>query len=156
EAPVLAAIERAASAHRGRPWASQGFTDLDDRASHPCGILHGTPFSVFAKLGRAAGAAGPFTAELAGPRLLRRAAGVRVPVPVASGLAETEQGTLLLYEALPERAPEARERQDWRSIGQVLAALHQVGHDRFGLDGPRGFFGPLPQDNRPVPGNRWA
>jgi fructosamine-3-kinase len=27
---------------------------------------------------------------------------------------------------------------------------------RFGLDGPRGFFGPLPQDNRPVPANRWA
>jgi fructosamine-3-kinase len=27
---------------------------------------------------------------------------------------------------------------------------------RFGLDGPRGFFGPLPQDNRPVAGNQWA
>ena len=24
------------------------------------------------------------------------------------------------------------------------------------LDGPGGFFGPLPQDNRPVPANRWA
>src|SRR6266568_7885734 len=24
------------------------------------------------------------------------------------------------------------------------------------LDGPRGFFGPLPQDNRPVPANTWA
>lgn len=56
---------------------------------------------------------------------------------------------------IPE-LPEARERADWRSIGQVLAALHQAGHERFGLDGPRGFFGPLPQDNRPVPGNRWA
>jgi len=156
EAPVRAAIERAASAHRGRPWASQGFTDLDGRASHPCGILHGTPFSVFAKLGRAPGAAGQFAAELAGLRLLRQAAGVRVPVPVASGLAGTESGTLLLSEALPERVPEARGRRDWRSIGQVLATLHQVRHDRFGRDGPRGFFGPLPQDNRPVPGNRWA
>ena len=49
-AAVLAAVERAASAHRGHRWVSQGFTSLDDRASHPCGILHGAPFSVFAKL----------------------------------------------------------------------------------------------------------
>ena len=153
-AAVLAAVERAASAHRGRRWASQGFTSLDDRASHPCGILHGAPFSVFAKLSPAADAHEQFTAELAGLRLLSRAA--PVPVPVASGLAETPAGALLLYEALPERPPEARESQDWRSIGQVLAAVHQTGHERFGLDGPRGFFGPLPQDNRPVPANRWA
>jgi len=52
--------------------------------------------------------------------------------------------------------PNPRERRDWRSIGQVLAVLHQVGHAHFGLDGPPGFFGPLPQDNRPVESNRWA
>jgi fructosamine-3-kinase len=155
-AAALAAIERAASAHRGRRWVSQGFTSLDDRASHPCGILHGTPFSVFAKLSPAADAREQFTAELAGLRLLHQAARVAVPVPVASGLAETTAGALLLYEALPERPPEAREPRDWRSIGQVLATVHQTRHDRFGLDGPRGFFGPLPQDNRPVPANRWA
>jgi fructosamine-3-kinase len=155
-AAVLAAIERTASAHRGRPWASQGFTSLDDRASHPSGILHGTPFSVFAKLSPAAGAREQFTAELAGLRLLHQAACVAVPVPVASGLAGTPAGALLLYEALPERPPGAREPQDWRAIGQVLATLHQAGHERFGLDGPRGFFGPLPQDNRPVAANRWA
>jgi hypothetical protein len=55
-AAVLAAVERAASSHRGRRWVSQGFTSLDDRASHSCGILHGTPFSVFAKLSAAADA----------------------------------------------------------------------------------------------------
>jgi fructosamine-3-kinase len=153
---VLTAIERAASAHRGCRWAVQGFTSLDDRASHPCGILHGTPFSVFAKLNLAADAREQFTAELAGLRLLHQAARVAVPVPVASGLAESPAGTLLLYEALPERPPEARHPRDWRAIGQVLATLHQAGHERFGLDGPRGFFGPLPQDNRPVPANRWA
>jgi fructosamine-3-kinase len=76
-------------------------------------------------------------------------------VPVAGGLVRTQDGALL-YEALAERPPEAREPADWRSIGNALAALHQVGHERFGLDGPRGFFGPLPQDNRPVPENRWA
>jgi protein-ribulosamine 3-kinase len=155
-ATIRARIEHAASAHLGRPWGSRGFTSLNDRASHPCGILHGVPFSVFAKLGLTAGAREPFTAELAGLRLIGRTADVRVPVPVADGLAETEGGTLLLYEALAERPPEAREPADWRSIGYALAALHQVGHERFGLDGPRGFFGPLPQDNRPVPGNRWV
>jgi fructosamine-3-kinase len=155
-ATVRAQIELAASAHLGRPWVSQGFTSLDDRASHPCGILHGAPFSVFAKLGLAADAREQFTAELAGLRLIGQSAGVRVPVPVADGLAATETGALLLYEALAERPPEARERADWRAIGQALAALHLVGHERFGLDGPRGFFGLLPQDNRPVAGNRWA
>ena len=155
---VLAAIERAASEHRGRPWVSRGFTGLDDRASHPCGVLYGTPFSVFAKLSLAGDAREQFTAELSGLRLLHRAARVPVPVPVpvAAGLAEAAPGTLLLYEALPERRPDARGRADWRSIGQVLAGLHQAGHARFGLDGPRGFFGPLPQDNRPVPANTWA
>lgn len=156
EAAVRRQIERAASAHLGRRWAAQGFTSLDDRASHPCGILHGAPFSVFAKLGPSASAREEFTAELAGLRLIGQAAGVRVPVPVAGGLAGPATAPLLLYEALIERPPAARERADWRSIGQVLAALHQAGHERFGLDGPRGFFGPLPQDNRPVPGNQWA
>jgi fructosamine-3-kinase len=111
---------------------------------------------VFAKLSLAADGREQFTAELAGLRLIGRTAGVRVPVPVAGGLIDTEAGPLLLYEALPERPPEGRGRADWRSIGHVLASLHQVGHEQFGLDGPRGFFGPLPQDNRPVPGNRWA
>jgi Fructosamine kinase len=60
---LIVEIERAASQHRGRPWISQGFTDLADRASHPCAILHGEPFSVFAKLGR--GARDQFAAELA-------------------------------------------------------------------------------------------
>jgi fructosamine-3-kinase len=177
-AAVRAQIERAASEHRGRRWVSQGFTSLDNRASHPCGILRGAPFSVFAKLGTGPDAREQFTAELAGLRLISPA--VPVPVPVTGGLADTEvggladteasgpgdtdasgpgdteAGVLLLSEALSERPPESRSRADWRSIGHVLATVHQVRHERFGLNGPRGFFGLLPQDNRPVPGNRWA
>lgn len=149
---VVAEIERAASEHRGRPWVSQGFTSLDERSSHPCGILHGQPFSVFAKLSAATDAWGQFTAELAGLRLLSQAA--RVPTPVARGLAELPHGWLLLTEALPERLPPDREARDWRSIGQVLATLHQVKHRQFGLD-RGGYFGPLPQDNRPVPSGSW-
>jgi fructosamine-3-kinase len=152
---VVAAIERAASAHLGRPWLSRGFTDLDARASHPSGVLHGEPFSVFAKLGAGADAREQFTAELDGLRLLSRAAGIRIPVPVADGVIGLTACMLLLFEALPERPPGARQREDWRSIGQVLAALHGVRQPRFGLGGARGFFGPLPQDNRPVPENRW-
>jgi fructosamine-3-kinase len=136
-ATVRAQIEHSASAHLGRPWASQGFISLDDRASHPCGILRGVPFSVFAKLGLTAEAPEQFTAELAGLRLIGRSADVRIPVPVAGGLARTEDGALLLYEALVERPPEAREPADWRSIGYTLAALPQVGHEQFGIDGPR-------------------
>jgi fructosamine-3-kinase len=153
---VVAEIERAASAHLGRPWVSRRFIDLNERASHPCGVLHGEPFSVFAKLGAAVDAREQFTAELDGLRLLTRAAQIRTPVPVASGVVSVVTGSLLLFEALPERAPQAREREDWRSIGQALAALHEVRHPLFGLGRSGGFFGPLPQDNRPVPSNQWA
>lgn len=151
---TVTAIEHAASEHLGRPWVSQGFTDLNDRASHPCGVLLGQPFSVFAKFSRAAGARDQFTAELAGLQTLTRLADIDTPVPVASGIIEPQDGWLLLTEALPEVLPRDRGRREWRSIGQVLAALHGVTHSQFGLD-HGGFFGPLPQDNRPVPANRW-
>lgn len=156
ESAVVAAIERAASAHLGRPWVSRGFTDLSERASHPCGVLDGEPFSVFTKLGVAVDAREQFAAELDGLRLLSRAGRIRTPVPVASGVVSLATGSLLLFEALPERPPQARGRRDWRSIGQALAALHAVRDPRFGLGRARGFFGPLPQDNRGVPSNRWA
>ena len=156
EGAVVAEIEHAASAHLGRPWVSRGFTDLNERASHPCGVLHGEPFSVFAKLGVAVVAREQFTAELDGLRLLSRAARIRTPVPVASGVVSQVTGSLLLFEALPERPPQARGPGDWRSIGQTLAALHDVSNPQFGLGRARGFFGPLPQDNRAVPSNRWA
>ena len=103
---VVAQIEGAASAHLGRPWVSLGFTDLSARSSHPSGVLHGQPYSVFAKLGAGADAREQFTAELDGLRLLSRAAGIRTPVPVADGVIGFAAGALLLFEALPER-PEA-------------------------------------------------
>jgi fructosamine-3-kinase len=152
---VTAAIEQAARAHLGRPWHRQGFTSLDERASHPSGIFHGEPLSIFAKLGQDQA---QFAAELAGLRLLSQQAGIPTPRPVADGLLglprrdETSGGTewLLLLEALPERPPAARQPSDWASIGHVLATLHQVTNPTFGL-GQDSFVGPLPQDNRPAP-----
>ncbi|HYK34167.1 MAG TPA: fructosamine kinase family protein [Streptosporangiaceae bacterium] len=155
--PIVTAIERAASAHRGRQWRAQAFTDRGARAAHPAGILHGTPFSVFAKLsqdiefGRE-----QFTAELDGLELITRLAAVRTPTPVATGLVSAGTGWLLMFEALPERISEARTPKDFAGIGHTLATLHQVTAERFGAAGRSGFFGPLPQDNRPVPSNRWA
>ena len=66
---VRAAVRRAASAHRGTPWTGTGFTDLTDRAAHPCGIFQGTPFPVFAQLSTATDGSAQFTAEPAGLRL---------------------------------------------------------------------------------------
>jgi fructosamine-3-kinase len=152
---IRRAIERAASHHLGRRWASRSFTDLNDRASHPSGVLHGEPFSVFAKLGLDADAAEQFASELSGLALVRHRAGIATPTPIASGLVDLEPGCLLLFEALPERPPEARTRDDWRAIGHTLAALHQVHAECFGLDNLDGFFGPLQQDNRSVTSNRW-
>jgi hypothetical protein len=81
---VRAAVQRAASAHRGARWTCTGFTSLDDRASHPRGGVPRHSFPVFAKLSAAADAAARFTAELAGraccttwPPARRVRAGVR-------------------------------------------------------------------------------
>jgi fructosamine-3-kinase len=153
--PTLAEIERAAGRHVGRRWVCQGFTDLDDRASHPAGILHGERIDVFAKLGTDPVTATRFATELAGLRLLAEAAGVRTAIPVAEGVVPVPAGSLLLLEALPERAPSERTDEDWRSIGRLLATLHQARADRFGLSRDA-YFGPLHQDNRPAPSGRWA
>lgn len=149
-------IERAASLHLGRRWVSQGFTDLNEQASHPAGIHHGQPFSVFAKLSVAADGRAQFAAELSGLDLIRRRTPVATPTPVGTGLAEAEDGTLLLFEAVPERPAPARTAADYRAIGRTLATLHQASDDRFGLAEFDGFFGPLAQDNKPVMSNRWA
>ena len=153
---IVAAVERAASAHRGRPWTTQGFTDLDSRAAHPSGILHGSPFSVFAKLASSAAGREQFAAELLGLDLITRLAEVRTPAPVATGVVSTGAGWLLLSEAVPERVGAARTRDDFSAIGHTLAALHLVTAGEFGLADFDGYFGPLFQDNRPVPSNRWA
>lgn len=71
ESNVKSAIESAASRHLGRRWVSHAFTDLNERASHPCGVLHGEPFSVFAKLDIGHNAEEKFQAELSGLTLLR-------------------------------------------------------------------------------------
>lgn len=156
EAKVKRAVERAASRHLGQRWVATSFTDLNDRGSHPCGILHGEPFSVFAKLGVDREADEKFDAELSGLTLLRERAAVATPTPIASGVVRVENGSVLVTEALAERTPKDRTREDWRSIGHVLATLHQVHAPRFGLEHLNGFFGPLRQDNTPVSSNRWV
>lgn len=153
---IVRAIEQAASQHLGRPWVSLRFTDLNDQASHPAGIHHGRPFSVFAKLSFAAGSRQHFAAELSGFDLIRQRTSVATPTPVATGLAGVDGGTVLLLEALPERPAQARTAADYRAIGRTIASLHQASDDRFGLAEFDGFFGPLYQDNEPVPSNRWA
>lgn len=155
-ATLRPAVERAAGQHLGRPWRATGFTDLDERAAHRCGILHGPGLSVFAKLDERPTTATEFAAERAGLDLLSRRAGVRTPTPVGAGVLTAGRWTVLLYEALAETPPAARTAGDWRAIGHSLATLHGVVADRYGLPGADGFFGPLPQDNRPVPGDRWA
>jgi fructosamine-3-kinase len=156
ETNVKTAIETAASLYLGRRWVSRSFTDLNDRASHPCGVLHGEPFSVFAKLDTGDDAEEKFQAELGGLTFLRDRARIAIPTPIGTGLLPLEHGCLLLTEALSERPPEDRTPDDWRAIGHTLAALHHVHDGRFGLEHFNGFFGPLPQDNTPVISNHWV
>ena len=139
-APSVAA---AVSRHLGEQWRPTGFTDLRERASHPCGIFHGEPISVFVKLNLG----GETPAELRGLELLRRHA-VAVPRPIAE--VRLDHGTLLVQEAIPEIPAEDRTPEHWASIGYELAKLHRVSGRYFGLTDFDGYFGPLPQDNRPA------
>ena len=138
---VRSAIESAASRHLGRRWVSHAFTDLNERASHPCGVLHGEPFSVFAKLDIGDNAEEMIQAELSGLTLLRDRARIAIPTPIGTGLLPLDHGSLLLTEALSERPPKDRTPDDWRAIGHTLATLHQVHGGRFGLEYLNGFFG---------------
>jgi len=159
---IVRAVEHAAAAHLGCPWAWAGFTDLNHRGSHPCGVFTGTRLSVFAKLDGSPSARDQFTAELRGLSLIRARTAVATPPPVAGGIIAAGAGTLLLYEALPERgnpagqAADSRTPGDYAAIGQTLAALHRVRGEAFGLAEFDGFFGPIAQSNRPVGSGRWA
>ena len=147
-------IESAMSRHVRSVWRMERFTDLDDRASHPCGVLHGPSMSVLAKYSDAVDAVGQFTIELAGLTLLRERAGIVTPQPVGSGVVELDCGAVMVMEAVDEVAPHDRTDADWRAIGRTLATVHQVRGDRHGLAFDN-CFGPLPQDNRAVASNRW-
>ena len=119
-------------------------------------MFQGDHLFVFAKLGIGDDAAEKFQAELNGLSLLRDSARIATPTPIGTGVVPIDHGCLLLTEALSERPPEDRTRDDWRSIGHTLATLHQVRSARFGLEAFNGYFGPLPQDNQPVSSNRWV
>lgn len=153
DAWTLAAVEQAMSAHVGGQWTARSFTDLADRSSHQAVICHGPTMSVFVKVSTAQDAVVQFAAELDGLRLLRERAAVATAVPVGPGVLALDPGALLLLEAVPEHAPEARTVDDWRSIGSTLARLHQAHGQQFGLADFDGFFGPLPQNNAPLAGS---
>ena len=152
---VRQAVERAASAHLGRPWNSQDFVDLDDLASHRSGIFQGEPILVFAKLATDPLGRERFVAELAGLTLIHERAGVTTPTPIGSGIITVSGSVVLLFEALSERRPETRSMSDWRSIGSTLASVHQIKGEHFGLHFD-GFYGPLRQQNGPVSGGTWT
>src|SRR3954447_26168457 len=85
-ADIVAATERAASAHLGRTWRAEGILDVGDRASHPCAVVRGDGLDVFAKLGSADDAAEQFDAERDGLALVARLGGVLVPAPIGDGV----------------------------------------------------------------------
>ena len=58
------------------------------------------------------------------PGIASEARSVATPTPIGPGVVELEAGSMLLFEAVPERLPHARTPEDWRSIGHTLAALH--------------------------------
>jgi fructosamine-3-kinase len=155
---VIESIERTVGAHLGRRWRVSRFVNLDDRASHPAGILLGDDsdsFNVFVKYGVGDEASSAFRREVDGLAILRDRGGVRTALPVADGVVSIEGGSVLVLEAVTERRTSDRTRDDWRSIGTALASLHSTTGTRFGHE-VDGTFGPLPQFNAPVKTDRWS
>ncbi|WP_433211016.1 fructosamine kinase family protein [Dactylosporangium sp. CS-047395] len=124
-----------------------GFFSLDDLASHPAGIYRAGSARVFAKLGDRT----HFEAEIKGLELVGRH--VATPKPIA--IVEHQDQAVLLLEAIDEVPAAQRTDEQWRGVGRALATLHGTKSTKWGLDAFDGFFGPLPQDNRPVASNKW-
>ena len=143
--PLRLPVEQMVSAHLGRDWKVTVFTDLDDFASHPAGILSDGSYSVFVKLTEAANGLDQLEVELAGLRFLTERAGVLTPSPI--GILPVDSGVVMVLESaqVVERTP-----LRWRQIGQALAHIHRIKGERYGFE-KQGYFGPLYQDNRPLP-----
>lgn len=140
-------VEKLVSEYYGQEWRISSFTDLKDFASHPAAILSDGSFPVFVKLSEAAYGLDQFEVELAGLQVLSNLAGALVPAPI--GVISLEAGALLVLEAV-QAVP--RTAVHWREIGRTLARIHRIKGEHCGL-ARQGYFGPLYQDNRPLP--RW-
>ncbi|MCU0487259.1 MAG: fructosamine kinase family protein [Anaerolineales bacterium] len=142
--PVRLCIEQAVSEFSGRLWTVRQVRNLADFACHPAAILSDGTYAVFAKFSEAANGGEQFEIELAGLQYLAERAGVLVPIPIE--IFPVSGGWVLLLEAVQEVM---RTAHDWRQIGLTLARLHRIQGQRFGFH-RQGYFGPLPQDNKPM------
>lgn len=139
------AIEKLVSNFRGKKWDVREFRDMNEFSSHPSAILSDDSYSVFVKLSRAANGQEQFETELAGLRLLSDLSGVLIPTPI--GNIPVEGGVIMILEGV--QAIDQTPKQ-WRQIGQTLAQIHRIKGGQFGLE-MHNYFGPLYQDNRPLP-----
>jgi len=155
---TLAQLEVAISRHLGSTWQCTSMVDLAHLASHPSAVLvgrvepSGARVRVFAKHSCAIEAAEQFRTEVLGLRVLHDRGGIRTPAPVGDGVVEVPGGAVLLLDAVDAVA---RGEEQWRDIGRTLARLHSVRGTAYGFDAD-GWFGPLPLDNRPLPGASWT
>jgi fructosamine-3-kinase len=121
------------------------FRDMNEFSSHPSALLSDGSYSVFVKLSTAANGQEQFEAELTGLRLLSKLSGV--PIPAFIGTIPFKDGVVMVLEGV--QAVE-RTSEQWKQIGRTLARIHQNKGEQFGLD-THNYFGPLYQDNRPLP-----
>ena len=143
--PLRIPVEQLVSTYIDRQWIVSNVKDMRDFACHQAAILSDGSYSVFVKFSEASNGSEQFEIELAGLQLLTQRSGVLTPTPI--GILLVEGGSLLVLEAAQavDRGP-----QQWRQIGHTLACIHKVKGDQCGLE-TQGYFGPLYQDNRPMP-----
>lgn len=143
-AALTSIIEERVSAHLGRRWHITTTVDKVDEASHPAALLSDGVSTVFVKINQGALAWDQLQVELAGLRLISNEAGVLVPTVIDTLV--VDNGALVIMEhveALPWQPA------GWRAYGRSLAQLHSAHGPHFGLES-QGYWGSLPQDNRPL------
>jgi fructosamine-3-kinase len=138
-------LEQFISRQLGHSWSVATSRDMADYACHPAAILSDGSYSVFAKYSDAANGLHQFEVELASLNYLAGRTGVRIPHPL--GILPAGSGHILVMEEV--RSVE-RTFHRFRQMGQALACIHKVKADTFGLE-TDGYFGPLPQENSPLP-----
>ncbi len=123
----------------GRSFHPSRAREIGGGCIHGAYVLESPALRVFVKVNASACAA-MFAAEAAALAALGGAGALRVPAPLATGVAGAHAWLALEFLALDER------RQDWARFGRGLAALHRCRGEHYGWPHDN-YIGTTPQPN---------
>ena len=136
------AIENAVTASIGKPFRITGIRENKTGAMHAAAIFEGESLDVFVKAGTNPFSPDQFAAEAWELDYIRSHSPVKTPEVIA--VVEEGDTALLILEAIDVVTPGTK--RDWELLGQGLASLHRIHHDKCGLE-RQTYLGIFKQDN---------